>query len=74
MNKEDFINVIKGKKNPQEVVLSVLGMNNSPVLKNAVEMAKNNDYDGVKQLAENICKEKGMDFDKEFNNFMNNFR
>ena len=37
-------------------------------------MANNNETEKLEQFARNICKEKNIDFDKDFANFMNNFK
>ena len=61
--------------NPQQLVMKALGMvgNNNPMISNLVNMANQGNSQGVEQFARNFMKEKGMDFDKEFNSFMNNF-
>lgn len=73
-NPMDFFKMIKVMKNPQEAIIDMAGGNNNPVLKNAVEMAKNGKNEDLMQLAQNLCKEKGINFDKEFKEFMNNFK
>lgn len=73
-NPMDFFKMIKAMKNPQEAIIEMAGGNNNPILKNAVEMAKNGKNDDLMQLAQNLCKEKGINFDKEFKEFMNNFK
>lgn len=58
-------------KNPQEFIQQA--MNNSqimqnPISKNALEMYKNGDKQGLNELADNLCKEKGInrqDFEKQ---------
>ena len=37
-------------------------------------MANTGNTKGIETFAKNIMKEKGMDFDKEFSNFMANFK
>ena len=49
-------------RNPQVFIQSA--MNNSqfmqnPISKNAIEMYQRGDKQGINQLAENLCKEKG---------------
>lgn len=63
------LEIIKAIKNPQEYVLSVLGTNTNPMLKNLVEMAKNGNSKGVEQFARNFFKEQGQDLDKILSNF-----
>ena len=57
---------------PQNI-LGQMNVNN-PILNNVISMAKNGDTSGVENFATNICKQRGMDFDKEFNKFRNNLR
>ena len=45
----------------------------NPVLANLLTLAKNNDSKGIEQVARNLMKEKGIDFDKEFNSFRKTF-
>jgi hypothetical protein len=47
---------------------------NNPILNNVMSMAKNGDMQGVENFARNICKQRGLDFDKEFNKFKENFK
>lgn len=54
---------------PQNI-LSKLNVNN-PILSNVITMAKNGDTQGVETFARNICKQRGLDFDTEFNKFKN---
>ena len=49
-------------------ILSKMNINN-PILNNVINMAQNGDTKGVETFARNICKQKGLDFDKEFNKF-----
>ena len=73
-NPMQFINMLKGIKNPKQAVLDMTKANNSPVFKNLVQMAENNDLQGVEQFARNMLKEQGRDFDAEMNEFMKNFK
>lgn len=47
---------------------------NNPILNNVISMAKNGDTSGVEKFARNICKQRNISFDSEFNKFRNNFR
>ena len=49
-------------------ILSKLNINN-PILNNVITMAQKGDTKGVENFARNICKQKGLDFDNEFNKF-----
>lgn len=57
------INLMKAFRNPQQFLNEA--MNNSaisqnPIGKNAIEMYQKGDMQGINQLADNLCKEKGM--------------
>lgn len=59
--------------NPQQMAMQMLGSNNSPLARNLMNMAQNGDVKGIEQIARNMMKEKGLDFDKEFASFRNRF-
>ena len=54
-------------------ILSQMNIQN-PILGNVVSMAQNGNSKGVEDFARNICKQRGLDFDTEFNKFRNNFK
>lgn len=58
---------------PQQVAMNMVSKNN-PMLSNLMTMAQKGDTKGVETFARNMFKEKGRDFDKEFNEFKNNFK
>ena len=47
---------------------------NNPVLKEVITKAQNGDTKGVEEFARNLFKEQNRDFDKEFGEFMKNFK
>ena len=56
------IQLIQAMKNPQAFMQQM--MNNSqimqnPIARNALEMYKSGDSQGLKSMAENLCKERG---------------
>ena len=73
-NQMRFINMLKGIKNPKDAVISMIKTNNNPIIKNLVEMAEKGDNQGVENFARNLYKQQGRDFDKEYNEFMSNFK
>ena len=73
-NPMQIINMLKGIKNPKEAVISMVKSNNNPMIKNLVEMAENGNSKGVEDFARNLYAQQGRDFDKEFNEFMKNFK
>ena len=71
----DLISMIKGGTNPQQLLIKIMEngiSNNNPLMANLLDLAKNNRRDEIEKIARNLCKERGIDFDKEFNNFKKN--
>ena len=58
-------------KNPQAFLQQAMNNNQimqNPISKNAIEMYQKGDKQGLNQLADNLCKEKGInrqDFEKQ---------
>ena len=73
-NPMQIINMLKGMKSPKEAVISMVKSNNNPMIKNLVEMAENGNSKGVEDFARNLYAQQGRDFDKEFSDFMKNFK
>ena len=71
-----FVSLIKNNPNPQTVVMNELQRraNNNPVLGNIATLVQNGDTQGVETIVRNIAKERGIDFDKEFNSFKQMFK
>ena len=75
MNPMIFFHMLKGG-NPQQMVMKMMNnpqMANNPIAKNMFNMAKNGDLQGIEEMGRNIAKERGIDFDKAFNDFKNQF-
>ena len=75
-NMIDFIKVVK-QGNPQAFVMNILQQDvqkGNPIAVNLIQMINSGDSRGIEQVARNIAKEKGIDFDKEFNSFKQMFR
>lgn len=73
MNPMQLMQMLKGG-NPQSFVFQMLEQNaqNNPFFANILQLAKNNKTTEIEQIAINMCKEKGIDFNKEFNSFKSN--
>ena len=67
MNPMEFM---KGIKNPKQFVMNMLKQNQNPMAIQLMQMVKNGNTNQIEQFARNICKERGMDFDKSFAEFM----
>ena len=72
------INILKGMMgigNPKDMAMKMLSQNNNnPIFNNLTQMMEKGDDKGIEQFARNICKEKNIDFDKQFEEFMKNFK
>lgn len=71
-----FVSMIKNNPNPQAFVMNELQRRaqQNPVLQNVATLVQNGDTQGVETIVRNIAKERGIDFDKEFNSFKQMFR
>ena len=74
MNPLNAIKGMMGIGNPKDMVMKMLKNNTNPIFNNLMQMMEKGDDKGIEQFARNICKEKNIDFDKQFGNFMNNFK
>lgn len=66
-----LIQMIKQGQNPQQLMLSVLEGQaaSNPFGQNLLNLARNGQTAEIEKIARNLCKERGVDFDQEFNNF-----
>lgn len=75
-NMVQFINMVRSNQNPQAFVTNMLkeraGQN--PVLGNLANLVEAGKTGEVEQVVRNIAKERGIDFDKEFNSFKQMFK
>ena len=62
--------------NHQQMIQSMFGdmINKNPMLTNMMNLAKNNDAEGVRNIANNLFSSQNRDFNREFSDFMSNFR
>lgn len=59
-------------KNPQAFLQQAMQSGN-PIIKNAIEMYQRGDKDGINQLAQNLCKERGTSYEEMVNQLKNQF-
>lgn len=65
-----IINMIKGGQNPQQVMMNLLQqMQNTPMGVNLLNLAQQNRTADIEQIARNLVKQQGKDFDTEFRAF-----
>lgn len=75
INPMALLQMLKGG-NPKNFLMNMISNqmgNQNPMIKNLIDMANNGDNAGVETFARNLLKDKGIDFDKEFKNFMEQF-
>lgn len=75
MNPMQIMQMMRGGS-PQQFIQQMMGNNRimqNPMAKNVLNMAQNGDMKGIEQLGRNVAKEKGIDFDKAFADFKNQF-
>lgn len=70
-NPMQVIIAMKNGQNPQQIVMNMLQerMSQTPMGQNLIALAQNNQTAQIEQIARNICNQRGIDFDKEFNSF-----
>lgn len=70
-NMFQLMKMIQQSGNPQNFVLSMLQKQagSNPLFNNLLSLAKQNKTEEILEIAENMCKERGLDFNKEFSSF-----
>lgn len=72
MNRFDMLkNLMTNGMTPKGLVMNMAG--NNPIIKNLIEMADKGDKQGVETFARNVLKERGVDFDKEYETMKKTF-
>lgn len=66
-----IIQLIRNGANPQQIMMKFLEdeLQNTPLGVNLLDLAKNNRSAEIEQIARNIYKQRGLDYDTEFNAF-----
>lgn len=74
-NPMNFLKYMAGVSSPKDMVMKMISQNNNnPIINNLIDMANKGDTKGIEEFARNYMNSQGKDFDKEFGNFMNNFK
>lgn len=75
VNPLELIQMIKNGKNPEQLMIKVLedNVSSTPIGENLLLLAKDGRTQEIEQVARNIFASKGLDFDKEFKAFKNQF-
>ena len=72
----DFIKMIQQGQNPQQLMLNYLKAQASqnPMSANLLNLAQNNKTREIEQIVRNMFQSRGLDFDKEFKAFREQYR
>lgn len=77
MNISDMNNFMQMAKNgnPQQMVMNMLQQNaqGNPMFANILSLAQNGNTQEIENIVRNMARERGIDFDKEFNSFRQMF-
>ena len=77
MNISDMNNFIQMARNgdPQQMVMNMLQQNaqGNPIFANILSLAENGNTQEIESIVRNMARERGIDFDKEFNSFRQMF-
>lgn len=75
VNPMQLIQMIKSGQNPQQLLMSVLQQQASqnPMSANLLQLMQNGNFEDIESIARNLAKERGIDFDKEFSAFKQQF-
>lgn len=70
-NLQSFLAAVRGGVNPQALAIQMFEnqMGNSPIGQNILQLARQGNGQEIEQIARNLCKQRGLDFDTEFMNF-----
>ena len=70
----ELITQIKSGANPQQLLMGILenNMKKMPMGENLLRLVKEGNGTEIEKIVRNICDQKGIDFDKEFNAFKKN--
>ena len=71
VNPMNIVSLIKQGQNPEQIMLGLLKQQapNSPLGQNLLMLAQQGNTAEIERIARNLAKEKGLDYDKEFNAF-----
>lgn len=71
MISNDMLQQIMQGKNPQQLVLNYLQqqIGNTPIGQNLLNLAQQNNTQAIEQIVRNLCQQKGINYDEQFNLF-----
>ena len=71
VNPMQLIQMIREGQNPQQMMINILERNsaNQPFMQNLLLLARDGRSADIEQIARNVAREKGVDFDQAFKSF-----
>ena len=71
VNPIQLIQMLKSGQNPQQLIMNIFqqNVNSNPILQNAINLAQNGNTTALEMIARKLAQEKGLNYDKEFSNF-----
>lgn len=71
MNPMQLIQMLRSGQNPQQLAMNLLEnqMGSTQMGQNLLNLARNGRSADIEQIARNLAKQQGIDFDKEFTFF-----
>lgn len=73
-NMTDFMRLARNG-NPQQIVMNMLQQraSSNPIFANILNLAQSGNTQEIENIVRNMARERGVDFDKEFNSFRQMF-
>lgn len=73
---DQFLGMIKQGYRPEQIMMNVLEtrMKGTPMGDNLINLARSGNTKGIEQIARNYAAQRGMDFDKEFAAFRQQYK
>lgn len=74
-NMSQLMKLMQGSSNPEDFVYTLVSqrMGGNPFFMNLLALARSGQGNEIENIARNVMKEQGQDFDTEFNNFKQTF-
>lgn len=73
-NPIDMLKNLMKQGSPRQLVEKMVMNNSNPIMRDLVQKAQSGDTKGIEEFAQNLYKQQGRDFTKEFSQFMDNFK
>lgn len=68
-----ILSMLRNGQNPQQIAMQFLQNKQNPMLENWISLAQQGKTEELENIARNIAKQQGRDFDTEFRAFRQQF-